>query len=159
VITHLNQGHNYGPLSPAASASSLGGSLDGTLRQYGCFNEQGLVRAPSNVSFQEASTLVCAGVTSWNALYGLKALRPGQWVLLLGSGGVSLFALQVSCSVFPLSLSFGAIESLTFRPSSPKPLEPQSSPPPHRSRKRQPSESSAQTISSITKTILRGVTR
>jgi len=78
VITLLSQAHLYGPATPAAMESGLGGSLDGTLRQYGAFNEQGLVRAPRNLDYREASTLVCAGVTSWNALYGLKPLRPGQ---------------------------------------------------------------------------------
>lgn len=92
----MNQTHLYGAFSPAALESALGGSVDGTLRQYGAFNEQGLVRAPRNLSYAEASTLCCAGVTSWNALYGLKALKPGQSVLILGTGGVSLFALQVS---------------------------------------------------------------
>ena len=83
--------------------SGLGGSLDGTLRQYGTFNEQGLVRAPQNLSYVEASTLVCAGVTSWNALYGLRPLRPGESVLILGTGGVSVFSLQVSvCERFPV---------------------------------------------------------
>jgi NADPH:quinone reductase-like Zn-dependent oxidoreductase len=83
---------------PATLVSGLGGSLDGTLRQYGVFNEQGLVRAPNNLNDAEASTLCCAGVTAWNALYGLKPLKPGQTVLVLGTGGVSLFALQVRCS-------------------------------------------------------------
>ena len=96
VITLLNQAHLYGPTTPETLESGLGGSLDGTLREYGIFNEQGLVRAPRNLSYAEASTLCCAGVTSWNALYGLKPLLPGQTVLVLGSGGVSLFALQVS---------------------------------------------------------------
>ncbi|KAJ5611406.1 hypothetical protein N7510_008125 [Penicillium lagena] len=96
VITLLSQAHLYGPATPVSMVSGLGGSLDGTLRQYGAFNEQGLVRAPRNLTYREASTLVCAGVTSWNALYGLKPLRPGQWVLILGTGGVSVFALQFS---------------------------------------------------------------
>jgi NADPH:quinone reductase-like Zn-dependent oxidoreductase len=60
------------------------------------FNEQGLVRAPRNLTAIEASTLSCAALTSWNALYGLKPLKPGQVVLVQGTGGVSIFALQVS---------------------------------------------------------------
>ena len=97
VITLLSQAHLYGPSSPATLSSGLGGSLDGTLREYGAFNEHGLVRMPKNLSYAEASTLCCAGVTSWNALFGLRPLRPGQTVLVLGTGGVSLFALQVRC--------------------------------------------------------------
>jgi NADPH:quinone reductase-like Zn-dependent oxidoreductase len=82
-------------MTEAASKSGLGGVLDGTLRQYGTFNENGLVKTPDNLSDIEAATLPCAAVTSWNALYGLKPLKPGQTVLVQGTGGVSLFALQV----------------------------------------------------------------
>jgi NADPH:quinone reductase-like Zn-dependent oxidoreductase len=96
VVTLFNQGHLYGPMTIAASHTGLGGVLDGTLRQYGVFNENGLVRAPKNLSHVEASTLTCAGLTSWNALYGLKPVKPGDTVLVQGTGGVSIFALQVS---------------------------------------------------------------
>lgn len=95
VTTLFNQGHQFGPMTEAASKSGLGGVLDGTLRQYGTFNENGLVKTPDNLSDIEAATLPCAAVTSWNALYGLKPLKPGQTVLVQGTGGVSLFALQV----------------------------------------------------------------
>lgn len=95
VTTLFNQGHQFGPMTDAASKSGLGGVLDGTLRQYGTFNENGLVKTPDNLSDVEAATLPCAAVTSWNALYGLKPLKPGQTVLVQGTGGVSLFALQV----------------------------------------------------------------
>lgn len=94
VVTLFNQAHQYGPIDVAASKSGLGGVLDGTLRQYGVFSETGLVRAPKNLSHVESATLTCAGLTSWNALYGLKPLVPGQTVLVQGTGGVSLFALQ-----------------------------------------------------------------
>ncbi|KAL5341337.1 hypothetical protein BJX70DRAFT_66125 [Aspergillus crustosus] len=94
VVTLFNQAHQYGPVDTAAANSGLGGVLDGTLRQYGVFNENGLVRAPANLDYLQASTLTCAGLTSWNALYGLKPLLPGQTVLVQGTGGVSLFALQ-----------------------------------------------------------------
>lgn len=73
----------------------LGGSVDGVLREYGVFPETGLVHIPKGYSWEEASTLSCAALTSWNALYGLKPLKPGQWVLIQGTGGVSIFALQV----------------------------------------------------------------
>lgn len=79
-------------------ASGLGGAIDGTLREYAAFNQEGLVRKPSNLNFVEASTLSCAGLTAWNGLFGLdsRKLKPGDWVLTQGTGGVSLFALQVS---------------------------------------------------------------
>ncbi|KAI0475634.1 NAD(P)-binding protein [Xylariaceae sp. FL0804] len=94
VVTLFNQGHQYGAVTAAASDTGLGGVLDGTLRQYGVYAETGLVRAPQNLGFVEAATLTCAGLTSWNALYGLKQLKPGEWVLVQGTGGVSIFALQ-----------------------------------------------------------------
>ncbi|RYP57343.1 hypothetical protein DL769_009550 [Monosporascus sp. CRB-8-3] len=94
VVTLFNQGHQFGPVDIAASHTGLGGAIDGTLRQYAVFNENGLVRAPRNLDYAEASTLTCAALTSWNALYGLKPLRPGETVLVQGTGGVSVFALQ-----------------------------------------------------------------
>lgn len=72
--------------------------MDGTLRQYGSFEENGLVHMPSTLDFKQGSTLPCAALTAWNGLYGLesKALKPGDTVLTQGTGGVSIFALQVS---------------------------------------------------------------
>ncbi|KAJ5788276.1 hypothetical protein N7457_003266 [Penicillium paradoxum] len=94
VATLFNQGHQYGEIDSYAAGTGLGGVIDGTLREYGVFNEQGLVKAPSNLTALEASTLPCAALTSWNALYGLKPLKPGQVVLVQGTGGVSIFGLQ-----------------------------------------------------------------
>lgn len=95
VVTLFNQQHQYGPIDGRGASSGLGGVIDGTLRQYGAFNENGLVKSPENLNHLEASTLSCAALTSWNALYGLKPLQPGQTVLVQGTGGVSIFALQV----------------------------------------------------------------
>jgi len=96
VVTLFNQGHLAGTITPAAIGTGLGGALDGTLRQYGTFEESGLVPAPETLSLQEASTLTCAGLTAWNGLYGLEsmALKPGDVVVTQGTGGVSIFALQ-----------------------------------------------------------------
>ena len=98
VITLFFQGHQHGPITLAAVATGLGGALDGTLRKYAVFPESGLVLAPSNLSPAEAGTLTCAPLTAWNSLYGLesKALKPGDTVLTQGSGGVSLFAIQLA---------------------------------------------------------------
>jgi NADPH:quinone reductase-like Zn-dependent oxidoreductase len=76
--------------------TGLGGVLDGTLRQHGVFEDSGLVQMPQSLSAEEASTLSCAALTAWNALYGLKsnALKPGDVVLTQGTGGVSMFAVQ-----------------------------------------------------------------
>ena len=96
VATLFNQKHQGGPIKPAGQASGLGGALDGTLREFAVFPENGLVKTPSNLSAHEASTLTCAPLTAWNALYGLesKAIKPGDWVLTQGTGGVSLAAIQ-----------------------------------------------------------------
>ena len=94
VVTLFNQGHLSGPLNKKTILTGLGGTLDGTLRQYGVFSEDGLVEMPPSLSWLEASTLSCAALTSWNALYGLKPLVPGQVVLTQGTGGVSLFSVQ-----------------------------------------------------------------
>ena len=95
VTTLFNQGHQFGDIDVAATKTGLGGVVDGTLREYGVFSEEGLLKSPRNLSHAESSTLTCAAVTSWNALYGLKVLKPGQYVLTQGTGGVSIFALQV----------------------------------------------------------------
>jgi NADPH:quinone reductase-like Zn-dependent oxidoreductase len=78
-----------------ARATSLGGLNDGVLRKHAVFNEKGLIKIPDFLSTREASTLPCAAVTAWNALFGVegRALKPGDWVLTQGSGGVSVFAL------------------------------------------------------------------
>ena len=94
VVTLFNQEHQYGSLTPTSIATGLGGNLDGTLRQYGVFHEDGLVAMPETLNWIEASTLSCAALTAWNALYGLKVIKPGQFVLTQGTGGVSLFAIQ-----------------------------------------------------------------
>ncbi|UKZ64076.1 uncharacterized protein TrAtP1_013344 [Trichoderma atroviride] len=101
VATAFFQDFVGGRFEAAMAASMLGGTLDGTLRNYGAFNEQGLVRIPSNLSFLEASTLGCAGLTAWSALFGLSdyKLNAGQWVLTQGTGGVSVFALQLAKAV------------------------------------------------------------
>ncbi|MGW0659842.1 zinc-dependent alcohol dehydrogenase family protein [Streptodolium elevatio] len=73
----------------------LGGSLDGMLTEIALVDAAGLVPVPDHLSYEEAATLPCAAVTAWNALTGDGAgLRPGQTLVVQGSGGVSLFALQ-----------------------------------------------------------------
>lgn len=74
--------------------TSLGGAIDGVLSEYRVFDETGLVALPAHFSYEEGATLACAAVTAWNALYGLQPLQAGQTVLVLGTGGVSIFALQ-----------------------------------------------------------------
>jgi NADPH:quinone reductase-like Zn-dependent oxidoreductase len=82
-----------GPLTPARAAGALGGDVDGMLTDYAVLQETGLVSIPEHLSFQEAATLPCAAVTAWNALRA-GDLHPGSTVLIQGTGGVSIFALQ-----------------------------------------------------------------
>ena len=77
-----------------ARASTLGGPLDGTLAEYTLWEEGGIVPTPAHLSDDEASTLPCAAVTAWNALVVKGGCRPGDTVLVQGTGGVSIFALQ-----------------------------------------------------------------
>jgi NADPH:quinone reductase-like Zn-dependent oxidoreductase len=92
------QGWLEGPLTPAKQGTSLGGGgdFDGTLREYGAFHEDGLVRIPDHLSYQEAATLPCAAVTAWNALVNVGRIKAGDTILTLGTGGVSVFAIQIA---------------------------------------------------------------
>ena len=101
VITMLLSKFAAGSVDTGMSNFTLGGSVDGTLRTVGSFEEDALVKMPEGLSFTEAATLSCAGVTAWNALFGLigKQLKAGQWVLTQGTGGVSLFAVQFAKAV------------------------------------------------------------
>ncbi|HTE16060.1 MAG TPA: NAD(P)-dependent alcohol dehydrogenase [Burkholderiales bacterium] len=83
-----------GDLLPEYMSSALGGPSDGVLAEQIVLNEEGLVRIPSHMSFEEAATLPCAAVTAWNAVLVKGALQPGQTLVTLGTGGVSLFAVQ-----------------------------------------------------------------
>jgi NADPH:quinone reductase-like Zn-dependent oxidoreductase len=78
------------------SGAPLGSPLDGALTEYAVFDQRGLLHMPSNLSFEEAATLPCAGVTAWNALIEGKRIKPGDSVLVLGTGGVSMLALQIA---------------------------------------------------------------
>lgn len=83
-----------GPYRDEYGKSALGGAIDGVLAEQIVFGETGLIAVPSHLSFEEAATLPCAGVTAWNALFENGAIRAGDTVLVQGSGGVSVFALQ-----------------------------------------------------------------
>ncbi|EMI20802.1 alcohol dehydrogenase zinc-binding domain protein [Rhodopirellula maiorica SM1] len=78
--------------------TGLGGGVDGVLAESMIVREQSLVAIPDAMSFAEAAAVPCAGVTAWHALFESGNLQPGQTVLLLGTGGVSIFALQLAKS-------------------------------------------------------------
>jgi len=83
-----------GPLQETKSESALGGAVDGMLAEYVALDADGLVSIPDHLSYAEAATLPCAGVTAWHALVSEGGVRAGDSVLVLGTGGVSVFALQ-----------------------------------------------------------------
>jgi NADPH:quinone reductase-like Zn-dependent oxidoreductase len=76
--------------------STLGGPLDGTLAELLVVSEEGAVKLPAHLSDEEGACLPCAAVTAWSALVTDGGLRAGQTVLVLGTGGVSIFGLQIA---------------------------------------------------------------
>ena len=83
-----------GAIDEVAQASAMGGAIDGMLTELAVLEEDGAVRLPDHLSFEEGATLPCAGVTAWHALVEIGEIKAGDTVLVLGSGGVSIFALQ-----------------------------------------------------------------
>lgn len=83
-----------GKLTAAKTNSALGGAIDGMLAEYVVLHEDGLVHVPAHLTDAEAATLPCAAVTAWNALFHSGSLQAGETVLVQGTGGVSIFALQ-----------------------------------------------------------------
>jgi NADPH:quinone reductase-like Zn-dependent oxidoreductase len=83
-----------GPPTRESANSALGGAIDGVLSEYKIFSEDGLVPVPEHLTMEEAAALPCAAVTAWHALFGHASAVPGDTVLLQGTGGVSIFALQ-----------------------------------------------------------------
>jgi len=82
-----------GPLSDRAAKSALGGAIDGVAAELVAFRSDGLVRVPAHLNWEEAACLPCAAVTAWHAVVE-RGIQPGHSVLTLGTGGVSLLALQ-----------------------------------------------------------------
>lgn len=83
-----------GPLDEAKAKTALGGALPGLAAEQVVVDAAGLVHVPAHLSDEEAATLPCAAVTAWHALITSGGLQPGESVLVQGTGGVSLFALQ-----------------------------------------------------------------
>lgn len=94
----------------------LGCTLDGMLSEYAVLDEQWAVALPDHLTWEEAATLTCAGVTAWNSVVEVGSARAGQRVLVIGTGGVPLFALQfakmMGCSVIGVTSEDGKAEKL-----------------------------------------------
>jgi NADPH:quinone reductase-like Zn-dependent oxidoreductase len=80
----------------AKQRGALGGDIDGMLAEQVVLREQGVVQFPEFLSYEEAATLPCAAVTAWNALTRAGRIKAGDTVVILGTGGVSIFALQLA---------------------------------------------------------------
>ncbi|GAK63742.1 NAD P-binding protein [Moesziomyces antarcticus] len=99
VMGIFTQAHQSGSTpSKEENKTALGGAVNGMLAQYVALPDTGVVRVPSHLSYEEAATLPCAALTAYNALYGIPSqqLRAGDTVVAQGTGGVSVFALQLA---------------------------------------------------------------
>ena len=85
-----------GPMTADTHASALGGGIDGMLAEYAVVEERGVVVLPAHLSPEQGATLPCAAVTAWHALAEHARIVAGQCVLVQGTGGVSIFALQLA---------------------------------------------------------------
>ncbi len=105
-----------GPPTKEKGASALGGAIDGVLREFAVFSEEGLVASPPSLTDEEVASLPCAAVTAWHALFEHTPAAPGDSVLLQGTGGVSIFALQFAAAAglrtIVTSSSDGKLESV-----------------------------------------------
>jgi NADPH:quinone reductase-like Zn-dependent oxidoreductase len=100
ISTFFPDWHSGGPpLRTVAEQRVPGDSVDGYAREEIVAPASWFTPAPPNYSHAQASTLVCAGLTAWRALFEESHLRPGDTVLTQGTGGVSVFALQLAKSV------------------------------------------------------------
>jgi NADPH:quinone reductase-like Zn-dependent oxidoreductase len=96
VTSLFFQNWQSGEIEAATGPSALGGPIDGVFTTAHLFPEHGLIHAPDYLTDEEAATLPCAALTAWNALIEKGHLAAGETVLLQGTGGVSLFALQIA---------------------------------------------------------------
>lgn len=128
VVTLFCQGWIDGDPPPDSLRRTLGGPLDGTLAEFRVLPAEGVIPAPEHLSDVEAATLTCAGLTAWSALATRADIGEGDSVLVLGTGGVAVFALQfaqlLGASVIVTSSSdaklerareLGAVATLNYR--------------------------------------------
>ena len=87
-----------GAITAAAMVTALGGARPGVLAEYVRLHEHGVIKSPAHLSAAQSATLPCAALTAWHALMEPRPVIPGETVLLLGTGGVSVFAQQF-CSL------------------------------------------------------------
>ena len=99
-VTRVKPGDRVSPLFAQGwlegppTMTHLGGPVDGVARTHAAFDAESLVVVPDELGDLEAATLPCAGLTAWSALFGARPLQRGEWILVQGTGGVSIAALQ-----------------------------------------------------------------
>ncbi|RDB18562.1 hypothetical protein Hypma_000307 [Hypsizygus marmoreus] len=98
VSANFATDHIHGDPTPAIKRTDLGGLTNGVLTEYRTFPAHSLVAIPSHLSYEEASTLPCAALTAYNSLLGPIPVKAGDYVLVLGTGGISIFALQLAAA-------------------------------------------------------------
>jgi NADPH:quinone reductase-like Zn-dependent oxidoreductase len=108
-VTHVKAGDRVcpnfmldwytGPLEPLARQSLLGTHRRGTLCEYGVFDERSLSRTPEHLSDSQCAAAPCAGVTAWSALVSEGQLRPGETVVITGTGGVAVWTMQFAAKL------------------------------------------------------------
>jgi NADPH:quinone reductase-like Zn-dependent oxidoreductase len=86
--------HLSGDVTPESMSSATGYAIDGVLTEYKAFPPHSLVHIPDHLTYEEASTLPCTAVTAWNCMYGPNPIKAGDTLLLIGTGGVSVAAMQ-----------------------------------------------------------------
>jgi len=96
VMANFMPGWIAGDASEAKARTAMGAFTSGVLAELIVLNEDALVHTPPHLSHEEAATLPCAAVTAWNALFEMSRCKTGESVLVQGSGGVSVFALQLA---------------------------------------------------------------
>ena len=94
VCPIMNQNWLHGPFRDAHWSGFLGGPLDGVMREYMALDQNHVVAVPDHLSDQQAAALPCAGLTGWSAIVDAGRVKAGESVIIQGSGGVSIFALQ-----------------------------------------------------------------
>ena len=128
VASCFFQDWNAGPIQAPMMASALGGALDGVLAEEVVLQAGGVIPLPDHLSYEQGACLPCAGLTAWNCLVVQGAMKTGDTVLLLGTGGVSIFGLQFAtmCGARPIITSssddklarareLGAWETINYR--------------------------------------------
>ncbi|KAI0742920.1 NAD-P-binding protein [Daedaleopsis nitida] len=96
VCSNFSTDHIFGDVTDEIKKTGLGAPIDGVLTEYKVLPAHALVRIPEHLSYEEASTLPCAALTAYNALLGPLPLKGGDTVLVQGTGGVSIFGLQLA---------------------------------------------------------------